>query len=222
MGSLNTVGLIPARAGSSRIKRKNLRSINGKTLIERAVNVGQLLPLSNLLIFTDIPEHSFSNELKGLVMNRSGSNVSEEATADSYLHDFLGRYPGMVDRILLLQPTSPFRNVQLLRELLLRPIKRGEVLASGYQFREQLWISKENSYYPAFDGEPRRQQEREVRLVEDGCFYIIDAHAFKEVGQLAKLEWSFVLNQFPYTLDINEPGDLDLARVIEKSDFYEV
>ena len=213
METPRTIALIPARAGSTRIRNKNLARVGERTLIGRSVDHALLLPISAIVVFTDIESVKLESDVRQFVVVRSPNGTNETALADRYLLEFCRSSVAMqFDRVLLLQPTSPFRDIQRIVQMLNAYQESDQVFASGYVFRDQLWEQRGSSWHPAFGFEPRRQQERPVRLVEDGNSYLFSISGFLKAGSLAAMKWKFYENTLPFTLDINDQDDLKLAR----------
>ena len=105
---MKIIGMIPARLGSTRVKNKNLRLINGKPLIQYIVNSAIK---SNLL--DDIYINSESSQFESIAENsgvkfyqRPKELSSNTATNDDFAIDFMDNIE--CDILIQLLPTSPF------------------------------------------------------------------------------------------------------------------
>jgi len=108
--------MIPARAGSERLKIKNLRNINGKTLVEHAIEKAvesgvcdRIVLNSDSAAFAPIAARQsveFYQRPKAL-----GSSTTK---ADDVVYDFMRTHPG--DLLLWINPTSPLAPVSEVRE----------------------------------------------------------------------------------------------------------
>lgn len=114
--------LIPARGGSKRLPRKNILSLGGKPLIAWSIDVAKDIPeICDILVSTDDPEIAeISKEAGALVPWLRPAELSTD-TASSVnvaLHalDWYKKAKGKVEGILLLQPTSPFRTKEYIKE----------------------------------------------------------------------------------------------------------
>lgn len=108
------IGIIPARGGDQDVPRKNIRSMNGKSLlfysIRHAQNCGFI---DRLIVSTEDPE--IAKEAKKLdceVHDRPKEFSQKTSTMNEVILDLLTtldkeNYP--VESFILLQPTSPFR-----------------------------------------------------------------------------------------------------------------
>lgn len=111
--------MIPARMGSKRVHKKNLRLLNGKPLIcyiiEAAIASGvfekrDIYINSEDLIFKEIANHYGIN-----FYHRPAHLAIDEATNDDFAYDFIQNLPS--DYLLQLLPTSPFITPQNIKDV---------------------------------------------------------------------------------------------------------
>ena len=127
----NILGIIPARAGSKRVKDKNIRSFANTTLLDIAINQGLSSRLiDNLVVSSDsqrarnISRNYFKYGLDYIDRPKNLSN--DNSTALEYIiHavDYYEKINKYFDMIVILQPTSPFRepkHIDATIELLLK------------------------------------------------------------------------------------------------------
>ena len=105
---MKIIGMIPARLGSTRVKNKNLRLIDGKPLIQYIVDAATK---SNFI--DDIYINSESSRFEGIAKNsgvkfyqRPKELSSDTATNDDFAIDFMNNIE--CDIMIQLLPTSPF------------------------------------------------------------------------------------------------------------------
>ncbi len=105
---MKIVCMIPARSGSQRVKKKNLRLIDGKPLISYVLKT-----LVEINIFDDIYINSedqiFENIAKGFNIKfykRDAILSSDSATNDQFALDFINKIK--CDLLIQVLPTSPF------------------------------------------------------------------------------------------------------------------
>ena len=115
---MNIVAIIPARAGSKRLKKKNRLKINNKPLIEWTIRFAKKLKfLSAILVSTDdllIRKIAKKNNVlcEGLRPKKLSNDKSKTVDVCIFEVNKLINKGINVDAILLLQPTSPFRLVK--------------------------------------------------------------------------------------------------------------
>ena len=110
--------MIPARLGSTRVKNKNLRLINGKPLIQYIIDAA-----SGSSMLDDIYVNSESSQFKGIAENsgikfyqRPEELSSNEATNDDFALDFIDNIE--CDVLVQLLATSPFVTPQEIDEFI--------------------------------------------------------------------------------------------------------
>ena len=115
------LGIIPARGGSKRLSRKNLKLLNGRPLIDYVIKTGGKCDLiTKLIVSTD------DEEIKQVALS-CGANVpflrpkelarDTSTTEEVIKHSILTierSFGNVVDVVVLLQPTSPFTSVKLI------------------------------------------------------------------------------------------------------------
>tara|TARA_B100000700_G_C14874636_1_gene775068 strand:+ start:92 stop:760 length:669 start_codon:yes stop_codon:yes gene_type:complete len=111
---MKIICIIPARKNSKRIKNKNIKKIFSKSLIYWTINFAKKLNnISDIIVTTDskkIQEISKKNSLK-YVFKRNKSLSKSSTPMIDVVKDVLRRYKKRADAILLLQPTTPYRNI---------------------------------------------------------------------------------------------------------------
>jgi CMP-N,N'-diacetyllegionaminic acid synthase len=108
-GKLN-LAVIPARGGSKRVPRKNIRSVGGKPLIAYTIESAlQSRHLDAVVVTSDDDEILEVAAEYGVKCLLRPENLALDSTPsiDTTLHA-IERFPGF-DQIVLLQPTSPLR-----------------------------------------------------------------------------------------------------------------
>ncbi len=105
---MKIVGMIPARMGSQRIKRKNLRLLNGKPLVEYIFSSSSKAKyFDEIYINSEDPIFEKIAKPYGIKFyKREESLAGEEATNDHFADDFLRNVE--CDILIQLLPTSPF------------------------------------------------------------------------------------------------------------------
>ncbi|MEK9571267.1 MAG: hypothetical protein VW124_19765 [Paracoccaceae bacterium] len=119
----NVVGIIPARAGSKRIKNKNLQLLNGLPLIDYTVQFANELNLEYCIISTDsqeIQERAFGKVSAPFLRPENASN--DTATDKAWIDHALGWLKSSLNLtpefLFILRPTSPLRCVGLAQKAL--------------------------------------------------------------------------------------------------------
>lgn len=108
------IGIIPARGGSKRLLRKNIRAIAGKPLLAWTAEAALASGLSRVILSTDDEEIAGAGRALGLeVPFLRPAAIAEDATPMllvlAHLIEWLAASGGKPGSLVLLQPTSPLR-----------------------------------------------------------------------------------------------------------------
>jgi len=108
--------LIPARKGSKRLPHKNIRAINGKLLVEYAIEeANKSKYIDEVFISTDDPAViKIANKYGLKYVDRPKELCTDNATTQDVINHFLDWIPfdRKPDAVVLLQPTSPLRTTE--------------------------------------------------------------------------------------------------------------
>lgn len=147
---MNTLYVIPARGGSKGIPRKNIRKLNGKPLIHYSIEAAlALAPKDNICVTTDDPEIAAISEQKGIKVPfiRPAEFASDTSSMQEVLRHAIGFYEKndkFYDALVLLQPTTPFRDPEDIRNALSLYRPEIDMVMSVYE-------TKANPYYVLFE-----------------------------------------------------------------------
>lgn len=108
--------MIPARAGSKRVKNKNIRLLNGKPLISYVINTALKTGLP-VYVNTDCELILEIAEKMGCSLyKRDKSLTSDSSTNDEFMLDFMKNIKS--DFVLQIVPTSPFISLEEINSFL--------------------------------------------------------------------------------------------------------
>lgn len=98
---------IPARAGSKRVKAKNLRYLNGKPLISYAIECALAANVfDEIYVNTDSSDLAALGRSHGvLVHDRDPINASDTATGDDFTEEFIRKV--QPDTLVMISPVCP-------------------------------------------------------------------------------------------------------------------
>jgi CMP-N,N'-diacetyllegionaminic acid synthase len=129
--------LVPARGGSKGIPAKNLRRIDGETLVARAAAVARAVPaIDRAVLSTDDPEIAAEGRRAGLDVpfTRPAELASDSAkSVDMWRHAWLALEAEEGQRYelsVLLEPTSPLRRAADVEATLARLLDTGAKAAT--------------------------------------------------------------------------------------------
>lgn len=141
---MNKIAIIPARSGSKGLVNKNILMLLDKPIIAYTIEAAiQSNCFSKVIVSTDSLEYKEIAEKYGAEGIMRGENLSND-TATSYMviEDILQKDLGIeYDYFMLLQPTSPFRNYQHIRE----SIEKFEKNIESFDFLVSMTEATKNS-----------------------------------------------------------------------------
>ena len=113
----NIVAIIPARAGSKGLKNKNIIDLCGKPLMAYSIEAALKAEVfSRVIVSTDSERYAeIAKDYGAEVMMRDEELASDTATTYMVVENILKKM-GDIDYFVLLQPTSPLRNEEHIRE----------------------------------------------------------------------------------------------------------
>lgn len=212
----NSVVLIPARSGSKGIINKNLKKINGYSLVALSIIFAKKLNfVSKIFVSTDsedikIEAKKFGSEIFHRPKYLSGDRVSDIEIINHFLHsnkEFINKF----EYLIYLQPTSPFRK--------LFEIKKAMEMLNKKSY-SSCWsvIKVDKKYHPLkslifkknglclFDKKGKKiiaRQQLENAFIRNGMFYIFN------IKDLLRYKSIYVPKIFPYIINKNKSINID-------------
>lgn len=218
-----TICIIPARGGSKGLPRKNTLTLDGKSLIERAVTDAiNSNAADTVLVTTD------DDEIASLAKNAGAEvpfirpkELSEDLTTteDTLKHALL-TYESLVDEIfdtaIFLTATDVFRNISHIQEVVKRLHENPELesVFVGYRTHKNFWESEDNGY-KRIKGWMKNYSSRQIRkpiFREDtglGC--ASRAWLWREGRRIGDKVDIVINDDEMSSIDIHQIEDLELA-----------
>jgi CMP-N,N'-diacetyllegionaminic acid synthase len=189
---MKLLAFIPARGGSKRVPGKNIRSLGGKPLIDWSIDVAkEASGICDILVSTDSEEIAGAARQAGALVPWLRPAILATDTASSVdvaLHalDWYEAEKGLIDGLLLLQPTSPFRSRETVQRGIdlflcggLRP-----VIGVSPAKSHPMWCFKidGSAMRPFVDGGGLhlRSQELPSAYAVNGAFYLISPNDLRQ------------------------------------------
>ncbi len=227
------LAVIPARKGSKRLLNKNIIRLNKKPLFQWTLDTAL-----KAKIFNQIYLSTDSKQIMNLVKNKnclcpklrnrklSGDKITLVDVCLDVLNYIKKNYD-MPDALVLLQPTSPFRTIDLIYESLNKFFsesnKAGNSVISVEKVKKSpMWcFKKKNSYlipYLKKNGINLQSQRLEPTFAPTGSVYIVTPNNLIKNKSFFTKKTLYVesYNQFE-NLDIDEKFDFELAKSILKN-----
>lgn len=212
--------LIPARGGSKGITKKNIQKIKNKSLIEISIDFALSLKIDgNIFVSSDMKEveNICKKYNKNIIFDRRPNYLSEDETlTKDVLKDLYERRNDISKRdiLLLLEPTSPLRELKTLN-VALRFFKKKQLKSMVSVVKQNnLIISDTNNYLRnIFDLNTSQRQRRKKLYEVVGVFYLSKISNCLQKGFLNNNTYLYEISKRE-GIDINDKGDLYLARQI--------
>lgn len=182
--------VIPARAGSKGITNKNKRTISGVPLtiysIRAAIEAG--VPHDHVVISTNDDEVANYGKAWGIhVRKRPEELCGDSSSTEDALIDALESHPDKqyIKHVLLLQPTSPVRFKDRIRECILRYLGGDyDSLLTVTKFTNMFWRKVDGKWSPTYSPENRKMkqdhQSDEFLYFDNGNIYITSAEVLRK------------------------------------------
>lgn len=216
--------VIPARGGSKRVPRKNIRLLAGRPLLQYAVDTAAAAGLlDSVYVSTEDPEIAAVGAGGGArVVPRPeelcGDSVSTEAVL-LHILDFVGKSGPIPTWLVTLPPTSPFRRAETLA-FFVAAARSGQADAwlSLTESRGDYWrLDDAGRLSRLFPNASRRQQDRDPLYEENSAIYITRVDALRETDSVLGRECRGIVIDPLEGFDINTEADLAVAEALMSS-----
>jgi N-acylneuraminate cytidylyltransferase len=210
--------IIPARGGSKGIPKKNLRTVNGISLVERALRSALKSKVDQVIVSTDDKEISeIAIKYGAMLHNRSAENSGDSASTESVILEVIDKFEsywpsGSV--VGFIQATSPFVSSKTINECF-DLAEQGYSSFSAKNFHGFVWekIGKWAPVNHPLENRPRRQ-ELNQKVLETGAIYCFPLQQFKEKKYRFCSESKPVLVDNITGIEIDEISELELANLL--------
>jgi len=224
----NTLFLIPARGGSKGIPGKNIKLLGGKPLINYAITAArELVPDAQICVSTDDAAIIETVKKTGLTVPfvRPANLADDHAGMQGVMvHalDFYAEKKGRdYDKIVLLQPTSPFRTAQHISEAfdlydesldMVVSVKEAESNPYYVHFQE----NKHGFLEKLLDGHFATRQSVPTVYEYNGAVYVINANTIRRSprSHFTKIK-KYVMSSRD-SLDLDTPLNWDFCEFLMK------
>lgn len=221
---MKILGIIPARGGSSRIHRKNLRTIGGRSLVQRAIYCALASKCFSVVAVSSDDTEILDEAAKtpGVVpLYRPARIASETSLAIEYVQQAWNCL-GYFDAFAIVQPTSPFTlpsDIDEALTLLNTPFV--DSVVSVMEVEHDLHPAKfkaieNNRLVPYLEPEAGRMASHQLPkvYVRNGAIYASRSHVIAN-GQLLGPHCVPYIMPRNRSLDINDETDLAFAEFME-------
>ena len=220
--------VIPARGGSKGIPHKNIKPLGGKPLIYYSIDVArQFTTDENICVTTDDAEIISVVEQHGLKVPfvrpaELATDTCGSSEVIQHAYQFFADKGVKYDAIILLQPTSPFRKVEFIKEAVALYDESVDMVTS-------VRPAACNPYYDGFeenkdgllvvskgDGTIERRQEAPKVWQQNGSIYVINPKSLIEKGMGGFTKIKKYAMPETYSVDLDTMLDWKMAELIIK------
>lgn len=187
----NILVVIPARGGSKGLPGKNIKMLCGKPLITYSIDVARAITSDeNICVSTD--DHKIIEVVKNYGLNvpfvRPAQLATDKSTTNDVLlhaidyYEKLGKY---FDKLLLLQPTSPLRKVEEVKEAISLYREDIDMVVSVMKSHSPsvLCNDNEDGYLElVYNKKAQGRQSLPTFYEFNGAIYVINIKALKRKG----------------------------------------
>ena len=215
--------VILARSGSKRLPQKNLQKINGKTLIEHAINCCTINSITTI-VSSDSNEILDQIKSKNIILHKRSSLTSnDKASSEEALVEVLKFYDISPNtEVLLVPPTNPLRKAEDLSYF----INQWEINGKPNGFDQAFSVlSLQNDFWYQNEGrikrvrdvifkkvEPRVSSDRLNIFLETSAIYLTQAHLlYSGLSIVQGNPYPIELSRLA-SIDIDSEMDLEIAR----------
>lgn len=223
------LAIIPARAGSKRLPKKNTLSLHGKPLIHWSIEAAKKCTYINHIVVSsdDDAVLRIAEELEVAFIKRP-SKLSTDTASTFEAVEHTIKNIGEYDYIILLQPTSPLRQAKHINEaILLLEEKNADAIVSVCKMEHNpLWsneIPDDGNMNNFLDKKHLNKNSQDLKQYFrlNGAIYIC------KTSQLLKEKTFFIKDKiYSYlmtnetSIDIDEKLDFEIASLIMRNKEY--
>ena len=223
---MKNIAIIPARSGSKGVRDKNIRPLKGKPLmawtIEAAAGSGVF---DEIMVSTDSEAYAAVAREWGAAVPflRSAETATDTASSWDMAAEVLDGYKAMgrtFDTFCLLQPTSPLRTAEDIRQAyeLYREKDAFAVVSVCEAEHSPLWcghLPADGSMNGFIDPEAMRQRQAGGKFYRlNGAIYVVDTSRFAEDRYLYRD------GCYAYVMENRRSVDIDAEEDFRLAEFY--
>tara|TARA_B110000467_G_C18292063_1_gene465480 strand:+ start:832 stop:1500 length:669 start_codon:yes stop_codon:yes gene_type:complete len=212
----NILVIIPARGGSKRLPRKNIKELAGKPLLTYSIEYAQQQIEGDVLVSTDDEEIAQIARKHGAeVQLRPAELAMDDTPTIDVLKQLLSTVEKEYDFVVLLQPTNPLRPETLFQEAwTLLQKEGGRSLLTVSLNQHKLGKINCNRFQPYTYQFGQRSQDLDPLYYENGLLYIATVSLVKS-GVLMDENSIAMPIDHPYaTVDIDDEMDWQWAEFL--------
>ena len=210
--------IIPARAGSKRIKGKNIKSFNGFPLIEYSIKYAQIYIGGDIIISTDDEQiKSIGEQYNVPILWRDKSLAQDQTPTTDVVKDVIKRVNKTYDFVVLLQPSNPLRPKNMFKKAIkLLEEKKSDSLLTVSLNEHKLGKIKHSAFKPYNYDFGQRSQDLDPLYYENGLLYLCSYELAKNGKLMSEKPIAMVIDHPFASVDIDTEIDWKWAELISE------
>lgn len=223
--NMTITALIPARANSERFVGKNYANFLGKPLFLHSTDFAEFSPLVDEYYVTTNDEQviAICNENRIQYVERPEVYCTDISTNSDYIAHFLkilsSKKINLPDALLILQPTNPIREHNILEEMVqLFHESNADCVFTVVECKSKVGSIVDGIFIPSNYKFEQRFQDIESSFEENGMFYLVNVVSFLRNGCLfGKINVPHRIPIYYKNIDIDTELEMKIAeRVYHK------
>ena len=217
------IAVIPARSGSVELPHKNLQVVGGKSLLNRAIDFAiEADVFDKMIVTTDYSAHLFQSD--GVeVHHRTENLATSQTTMVEVLVDVIKAFClDDEDKIVLLQPTSPFRVFEdLVKVLELMEEYDSVITVKELEYNPALFVTpvcNKSLEAKQVEAWQTNRQEQPKHYYPNGNLFGVTVQTFCQTQSFYGGSLGYVLQKGKCNIDINHKDDLLFAQFLGQQD----
>jgi len=219
---ISNVAFIPARKGSKGLPGKNKKLFLGKPLIQWSIEQAAKTKLfGKIIVSSDDPDilkiASDCAKYKVIPVERHSELAKDSTTADEVLYDFFARPENKCKYICFLNPTSPLRSSEDIKEMYRFVRMKNYWTVISVKWCDFIgWVEKPTNRGPVCTYNINKRPNRQTRddyFLENGSIYWFKHEVFMAYGHMIANPEKVKLYEMPSerSLEIDTPFDFYMA-----------
>ena len=213
--------IIPAKKNSKRFVKKNFKKIKGVHLFQRSILHAKTAKMIDKIFVTSDSDYilKVSKKMGCEAIKRSAKLSSVKADINDVIYDVIKKSKiNLKDKIILLQPTTPFRPKQLIDKLILLANKTKKTIITTEKISSDLLKSiielKKNKFKFLDQNYFNKNSQDLPRLFKpNGSVYIFKGNDFLKKKKIPLKNVScYEIRDRKYNIDIDLQKDYELAK----------
>lgn len=215
------IALIPAKSKSNRLKNKNLKKVNGKSLIEftfqkatQAKYISQTFVSSDSKKICSLAENYNIKSLFLRPIELCKPNTTLIEVAIHFLKFFEFKFKRKLNELIILQPTSPLRStIDINKSIILFKRKKADLVISVTKSKPPQWIT---SVGKNFKIKYDVKKSKNNNYIYNGAIYIFSRKYifnFKKKNKKKLKTFAYIMPSYR-SVDIDFKEDFEMFRRI--------